>query len=86
MWFIGAEVEQETSAPPPKKILDPTLVSKPLLILRKKEFAIFLSFDIQTTILLPFWPGSPLAPSWPIGPSDPFSPWSPSSPGAPGKP
>ena len=23
MWFIGAEVEQDTSAPPPKKILDP---------------------------------------------------------------
>ena len=25
MWFIGVEVEQETSAPPPKKILDPLL-------------------------------------------------------------
>ena len=25
MWFIGVEVEQETSAPPPKKILDPHL-------------------------------------------------------------
>ena len=25
MWFIGVEVEQETSAPPPKKILDPAL-------------------------------------------------------------
>ena len=24
MWFIGAEVEQETSAPPPKKNLGPT--------------------------------------------------------------
>ena len=23
MWFIGVEVEQETRAPPPKKILDP---------------------------------------------------------------
>ena len=22
MWFVGVEVEQETSAPPPKKILD----------------------------------------------------------------
>ena len=22
MWFIGVEVEQETSTPPPKKILD----------------------------------------------------------------
>ena len=27
MWFIGVEVEQETSAPPPKKILDPPLYS-----------------------------------------------------------
>ena len=26
MWFIGVEVEQETSAPPPKKILDPPLL------------------------------------------------------------
>ena len=25
LWFIGVEVEQETSAPPPKKILDPPL-------------------------------------------------------------
>ena len=25
MWFIGVVVEQETSAPPPKKILDPPL-------------------------------------------------------------
>ena len=25
MWFIGVEVEQETSVPPPKKILDPPL-------------------------------------------------------------
>ena len=24
-WLIGVEVEQETSAPPPKKILDPPL-------------------------------------------------------------
>ena len=28
MWFIGVEVEQETSAPPPKKILDPPLFFK----------------------------------------------------------
>ena len=26
VWFIGAEVQQETSAPPPKKILDPPLL------------------------------------------------------------
>ena len=30
MWFIGVEVEQETSAPPPKKILDPPLKRYPL--------------------------------------------------------
>ena len=28
MWFIGVEVEQEMSAPPPKKILDPPLTSQ----------------------------------------------------------
>ena len=28
MWFIGVEIEQETSAPPPKKIQDPPLVRK----------------------------------------------------------
>ena len=28
MWFIGVEVEQETSAPPPKKILHPPLKGK----------------------------------------------------------
>ena len=27
MWFIVVEVEQETSAPPPKKILDRPLTS-----------------------------------------------------------
>ena len=27
MWFIGVEVEQETSVPPPKKILDSPLDS-----------------------------------------------------------
>ena len=32
MWFIGVEVEQETSAPPPKKILDPPLVSVSCLV------------------------------------------------------
>ena len=26
VWFIGAEVQQETSAPPPKKILDLSLL------------------------------------------------------------
>ena len=27
MWFIGVEVEQETTAPTPKKILDPPLMN-----------------------------------------------------------
>ena len=27
MWFVGVEVEQEMSAPPPKKILDPPLIN-----------------------------------------------------------
>ena len=31
MWFIGVEVEQETSALPPKKMLDPLLHTKPFL-------------------------------------------------------
>ena len=26
MWFIGVEVEQEKSTPPPKKMLDPPLL------------------------------------------------------------
>ena len=30
MWFTGVEVEQEPSAPPPKKILDPLLTTRPL--------------------------------------------------------
>ena len=30
-WFIGVEEEQETSAPPPKKILDPPLVADNVL-------------------------------------------------------
>ena len=35
MWFIGVEVEQETSAPPPKKILDPPLKC---IAARKKRY------------------------------------------------
>ena len=31
MWFIGVEVEQETSALAPKKILDPPLERQPEL-------------------------------------------------------
>ena len=36
MWFIGVDVEEETSAPPPKKILDPPLCP----CLNKKESAL----------------------------------------------
>ena len=35
MWFIGVEVERETSAPPPKKILDPPLSRKVETILEE---------------------------------------------------
>ena len=38
MWFIGVEVEQETSAPPPKKILD-----LPLRYTHTKGLASFLA-------------------------------------------
>ena len=33
MWFVGVEVEQETSEPPPKKILDPPLL---IILINKK--------------------------------------------------
>ena len=36
MWFIGVEVEQETSAPPPKKILDPPLNQSHAVCLRAR--------------------------------------------------
>ena len=39
MWFIGVEVEQETSAPLPKKILDP-----PLIFLELDSKGQYLSF------------------------------------------
>ena len=35
MWFIGAEVEQEMSAPPPKKILDPPLITEGNIIQKR---------------------------------------------------
>ena len=39
MWFIGVEVEQETSAPPPKKILDPPLLVDSFLSLSFESLA-----------------------------------------------
>ena len=49
MWFIGVEVEQETSTPPPKKILDP-----PLLFNKSRscwEAFVILSWCIMTLLL-----------------------------------
>ena len=45
MWFTGVEVEQETSAPrPKKKILDPPLKEKSLY------FILFLIVNRYTTV------------------------------------
>ena len=49
MWFIGVEVEQETSAPPPKKILDPPLQST--LILVPYHIMIATSYVILLSVL-----------------------------------
>ena len=42
MWFIGVEVKQDTSAPPPKKILDPPLLN------------VIKMFTVQQKLFLPF--------------------------------
>ena len=47
MWFIGVEVEQDTSAPLLKKILDPPLRCSILL-----RFTAYLRFFLQFPILL----------------------------------
>ena len=39
MWFIGVEVEQETSAPRPKIILDPPLLVDSFLSLSFESLA-----------------------------------------------
>ena len=60
MWFIGVEVEQETSAPPPKKMLDPPLHTKPFLkLLHRRPKPSFLEsvtisqyFQVYYTIVL----------------------------------
>ena len=42
MWFVGVEVEQETSAPPPKKSwIRPRFVSKGLVSKRPDSFRVF---------------------------------------------
>ena len=38
MWFIGVEVEQDTSAPPPNKILDPPLHKSFLITVCPRAF------------------------------------------------
>ena len=60
MWFIGVEVEQETSAPSTKKkILDPPLLLVQLpdifrFLFIQKSYLLFLR-RIQTTIRLYRW-------------------------------
>ena len=58
MWFIGVEVEQdrETSAPPPKKILDPplsylALICIPLKRTIPKKLSLYL---IQRKLIVHF--------------------------------
>ena len=46
MWFIGVEVEQETSAPRPKKILNPHLLPFP------KSGNLYKSTDCSVTDLV----------------------------------
>ena len=45
MWFIGVEVEQETSASPPKKILDPPLKMHLHSTLKGCFFFVLKDFD-----------------------------------------
>ena len=41
MWFIGVEVEQETTAPPPKKIMDPPLLSIKFLTFAEYNYLLY---------------------------------------------
>ena len=47
MWLIGVEVEQETSAPPPKNVLDPPLP----LLLENTRLEIYKAFQGRLTCL-----------------------------------
>ena len=47
MWFIGVEVEQEMSAPPLKKVLDPPLP----LLLENTRLEIYKAFQDHLTCL-----------------------------------
>ena len=57
MWFIGVEVEQETSAPPPKKILDPPLHSRIKLHSNCSFYVYWLCccYHTERFILFLFW-------------------------------
>ena len=48
MWFIGVEVEQETSAPPPKKILDPPLLYLVRFLINLKRLWFWLCTSSKT--------------------------------------
>ena len=52
MWFIGVEVEQETSAPHPKKILDPPLNQQTYLGKMKLRHSNFLFLTLTVLVLI----------------------------------
>ena len=56
-WFIGVEVEQETSASPPKKILDPPLHSRIKLHSNCSFYVYWLCccYHTERFILFLFW-------------------------------
>ena len=62
MWFVGVEVEQETSAPPPKKILDPPLFFNTFLLFmtRVDGLAHYLLFTINKNAPT----GAPVSLAW----------------------
>ena len=51
MWFIGVEVEQETSAPPPKKIVDPPLPRQSLILDSMQDVYIFRTTFVSGTCI-----------------------------------
>ena len=46
MGFIDVEVEQETSAPPPKKLLDPPLLLVSWVTIKKLECLEFITYEV----------------------------------------
>ena len=50
MWFIGVEVEQETSAPPPKKDPGSAPVLRYLLLVTFRGAAVFKVMDQKTLV------------------------------------